>query len=225
MNSIKLFRLLGVNVYANWSILFLFWMVMDFESSYWVVISFFQVLMLLSLILIHEYGHILSARKYGVSCEGINLSFFGGVASIDSTMNELSPQKQMVIVLCGPLTNLVFALSTFFIDVDWLMIINGMVSHTATGGELLLGYFALLNWTMLIFNLFPIYPMDGGRLLKSGLEWAGVKKYEEISKWVSYIVGALVIGLFVWLGMWSGALVVLFLILLSIYESRENGKL
>jgi len=107
---------------------------------------------------LHELGHALAARRYGIGTRDITLYPFGGVASIERMPED--PDQELVIALAGPAVNFVLA---------------------AIGGWLWLGtsspyvmVFVMTNLVMGAFNLIPAYPMDGGRVLRAVLtKWMG----------------------------------------------------
>ena len=90
----------------------------------------------------HELGHALTAKKLGYGSYGINIGFFAGTAQVDSNMH---PRDNIKVVAAGPLVNLALGLLT----------INFGLEH-----------FTYVNLFLFIFNILPVYPMDGGHLLK-----------------------------------------------------------
>lgn len=90
----------------------------------------------------HELGHALTAKKLGYGSYGINIGFFAGTAQVDSNMH---PRDNIKVVAAGPLVNLVL----------FLLTINFGIPE-----------FSSVNLFLFIFNILPVYPMDGGHLLK-----------------------------------------------------------
>ncbi len=124
------------------------------------------VLIVFVCVLLHEFGHSLTALRYGVRTKNIVLLPIGGVASLERMPEE--PRKEFWITLAGPMVNLVIALLAF-----GLIAITGV---TESFSDLFLGATEWTNTLMFIFgmnvflflfNLVPAYPMDGGRLLRS----------------------------------------------------------
>lgn len=124
------------------------------------------VLIVFVCVLLHEFGHSLTALRYGVRTKNIVLLPIGGVASLERMPEE--PRKEFWITLAGPMVNLVIALVAF-----GLIALSGA---TESFTDLLLGATEWTNTLMFIFgmniflflfNLIPAYPMDGGRLLRS----------------------------------------------------------
>lgn len=101
-------------------------------------------------VLLHELGHALVGRLFGIQTRDITLYPFGGIARM--TMGRLAPLPELVVSLAGPAVNMVLAVGA------WLLADLGMPAAR----EL-----ALLNLALGIFNLLPAYPMDGGRVLRA----------------------------------------------------------
>lgn len=102
-------------------------------------------------VVLHELGHALAARRYGIGTAHITLYPFGGVAAIERMPEE--PDQEMVIALAGPAVNFVLAALGGWV---WLGTEHGLV----------LG-FVITNIGMGLFNLLPAFPMDGGRVLRA----------------------------------------------------------
>jgi Zn-dependent protease len=97
-------------------------------------------------------GHSLAARKFGINTHSITLYPFGGIARVAA--KHLSPWEEIVISMAGPLVNLgIVLISAPFLYFDFPPVV----------------YLILLNLVMGIFNLFPAFPMDGGRVLRATL--------------------------------------------------------
>jgi Zn-dependent protease len=107
---------------------------------------------------LHELGHALAARRYGIGTRDITLYPFGGVASIERMPED--PDQELVIALAGPAVNFVLAAIG-----GWLWL--------GTGWEMS-RVFVATNLVMGVFNLIPAFPMDGGRVLRALLaKWMG----------------------------------------------------
>lgn len=102
-------------------------------------------------VVLHELGHAIAARRYGIGTAHITLYPFGGVAAIEDMPEE--PTEELVIALAGPAVN--FALVAVF----------GLV-WSITGGYVLVAMITM-NLAMGLFNLIPAFPMDGGRVLRA----------------------------------------------------------
>lgn len=119
-----------------------------------------MLLFFLSLLL-HELAHALTARHFGVETRSITLFLFGGVAELSD--EPKTAMNEFWIAIAGPLLSL--ALSFFF----WVFAsIGALIFGTGPVVEVL-GYLALVNFVLAIFNLLPAFPLDGGRILRAWL--------------------------------------------------------
>ncbi|MBI5813095.1 MAG: CBS domain-containing protein [Meiothermus silvanus] len=107
-------------------------------------------------VVIHELGHAVTARMYGVETREITLWLLGGVAQLSDMPRTRGAEA--VIAIVGPLVSL--ALSGVF------TLLRGVLPEAA-GWQFLLGYLAFINLSLALFNLLPALPLDGGRVLRS----------------------------------------------------------
>ncbi len=126
-------------------------------------------LALFGCVLLHEFGHVLMAKRFGIRTKDVTLLPIGGVARLESTGN--SPKQELLIALAGPAVNLVIAAFAF----GWWWL--GPAAQSGFNYETLQGSFPLVlmaaNLFLLGFNLLPAFPMDGGRVLRALLSWNG----------------------------------------------------
>lgn len=195
-NNIRLGKVLGTEIFLHWSwfLLLLFWV--DFTSANEIMWDVFTLVTVFGFVLIHEFGHIQAARKYGVDTPKITLSLLGGAAHIDKGMDSLKPKQQLWVVFAGPLTNIILAL--IFIPIVYFAFYNfnfetsGVMARMTNSQEYVITCL-VINISMFIFNMLPIYPMDGGRLLRSTLEHFNVKRAQFISIRVTQVTSILLL--------------------------------
>lgn len=179
----KLFKFKHTNVSIHWSVLF--FAIIFINQSGWILgpALFFS---LIASILVHEFGHIWVASKFGIKCENVVLAFFGGVADIRLN-KETSGSKEIYIALAGPLVSIIVSALSLII-------------YNFTNIQFL-GMVGALNAFLAIFNLLPIYPSDGGRVLRGSLKLiTNYKKATQIACYTSYVFLA---GLLVLAGLYS----------------------
>src|SRR3984893_2801435 len=219
--SVRLGRVAGIEVGVHWSLPIVFvlivWtlagqvfpvMVPDQpQSSYW-LISVLAVLLFYVSLLSHEMGHALIARRLGVGVEGITLWIFGGVARLSGDAATAGAEAR--IAIAGPVVSLALAIVfggiTFALDAGGPPLIEGACAWLAVSDALLL-----------IFNLIPAFPLDGGRIVRAWLWRRSGDRYRATATAarLGRICSFLMIGLGLLALVWQGALTGLWLIFLG----------
>lgn len=126
-------------------------------------------------LILHELGHALVARRVGIPIAGIDLWFFGGLARM--RREPQTPGQELKVAAAGPaltlLVLILFALA-FELAATGAHFTAAMLTHEAAtiGPALaLLGWLALINAVVLVFNLLPAFPLDGGRIARALIWW------------------------------------------------------
>lgn len=172
--SFQLFRLFGISIRLDpsWFIvaILLTWSLAAFffptaypnlaTSSYWWM-GGIAALGLFGSVVLHEIGHSLVAQRYGIGIRSITLFIFGGVAELDD--EPRSPGAEFLVAIAGPLVSVVLALLFFGLT----LLNNTLAGPSSFGG--VFAYLARLNTIVVIFNMIPAFPLDGGRVLRAGL--------------------------------------------------------
>lgn len=197
--TFQIAKLFGIPVLLHWSFAFIIlWVLysgyssgLDSAGTAWLGLL---MLSLFACVVLHEYGHALTARVYGVDTKDIVLLPIGGVARLDSLPDK--PFQEFLIALAGPLVNIAIALllSISFLWTPFSEIENQLVSSGAINATTFIPYLIFLNITLAIFNLLPAFPMDGGRILRSLL---AIKLGRITATKVASIIGQIFAGLFV----------------------------
>jgi len=129
-------------------------------------------------VLVHEFGHALTARRYRVRTIRITLWFLGGVAQFDDLPRQRGAEA--VVAIAGPITSALLA------AVLWLLLRSELLGG---GLAFVAAYLTFTNAALAIFNLLPALPLDGGRVLRSLLAWG---TNERLATRVSAVIGRLV---------------------------------
>ena len=181
--GIRVGRLFGIDIWIHW--LLLLWILYDFFSI-WVRPELgaehfgYQALSTAAtflIILLHEYGHCYAAYRVGGSASAVVLWPLGGLAHCDAPM---TPRAQFWVALGGPLVNVAIAVVLLIVFLTPIVPDNTAIfgSGGANPGYLLSFLLGMFQWNLvlLVFNLLPIHPLDGGRILQTIL-WGRSQSY------------------------------------------------
>ena len=172
--GVPIARIAGIRVSADWSVLvigaLLAWGVAGTVPTsvpgtpVWLawVVGAIAALLLIASLTAHELGHALLARRRGIAVEGIRLWLFGGVAQMSS--DWMTGRTEMLVAAIGPAVTLVLA--GFFVGSSWLLVQVGAPQLVVVVAV----WLAAVNVLLLVFNLIPAFPLDGGRILR-GFLW------------------------------------------------------
>ena len=170
-DSISLGRIAGIRIGINWSWLIVFaliaWSLSErvfpdqnpgLSENTYLAMAIAASLLFFTSLLLHELGHAFEARREGMEIEGITLWLFGGVAKFRGHFPSAGAEFR--IAVAGPLVSL--AIGGLFVLVAWGL----PLPPALDGAAAWLGY---INLVLLVFNLLPALPLDGGRMLRSFL--------------------------------------------------------
>lgn len=162
-NAWNLGTISGIKIRLHWTFLLLpiwiyFSSMMEGQGTSTAVTSVVFVLAIFGCVLLHELGHAFAARQFGIGTRDILLLPIGGVASLERMPRN--PFQELWIAVAGPLVNLVIAVA-LFIGLNFSVI---PISSVVAG---FLMQLAIVNLALVVFNMIPAFPMDGGRVLRS----------------------------------------------------------
>ena len=170
----------------------------------WAVNAVVIWLLVFLCVLLHELGHAFAAKAYGIPTVDITLLPIGGVARMERMPEK--PVQELVVALAGPLVNVAIIILLSAI----LLVTNGF-DMSSLGGGGLLSILLLTNVMMVLFNLIPAFPLDGGRVLRALL--ATRMEYKRATQ-IAATIGQ---GLALALGIWAAFNGHIFIILIAIF--------
>jgi Zn-dependent protease/CBS domain-containing protein len=211
--SFTIARIAGIRIGVNWSWLIVFALIVwTLESAVfpasnpglaratYVSMAVGAAILFFASLLLHELGHALQAKRDGVEIEGITLWMFGGVARFKGMLP--SAGAELRIAVAGPLVSLL--LGGLFVALAAV----GGAGSAVDGVAAWLGY---INLMLLVFNLLPALPLDGGRIfrsllwLRSGDFSRATRIAADVGRGFGYLLIGLGLLLFIVQGAWSGA--------------------
>ena len=213
--SWKLGRFAGIDVYMHATFLLLIgWIAL----SHWLQARSLAatlsgvgfILALFVCVILHEYGHALTARRFGIRTRDITLLPIGGLARLERMPEK--PMQELWVALAGPAVNVVIAVLLF----AWLLLTNGLepLSPLGVAGGSSVERLLVANVFLVLFNLLPAFPMDGGRVLRallaSRMEYTkATQTAASVGQGMAFLFGLvglfvnpflLFIAFFVWIG-------------------------
>ena len=179
-SSIRLATIFGIRIGVNvtWFVvlfLFIYWLNDAFADrlsnsslAFWTAVA--AAFGFFGSILLHELGHALAARREGIEVSGIDLFFFGGVMKMSS--DTRSPGQEFRIAVAGPaVTFLIIVVAALVCTalLGWQGFVDTATldSFSVSAFDLWLSFFVSMNVLLLIFNLIPAFPLDGGRIARA----------------------------------------------------------
>ncbi|MEJ2431793.1 MAG: site-2 protease family protein [Pseudolabrys sp.] len=192
--SLNIGRVAGTIVRIH--ITFLLFLAWIFAASYaasgaataWDTLAF--VVLLFLCVLLHEFGHIFTARAFGVTTPYVTLLPIGGVAQLERIPEE--PYEEFLIAIAGPLVNVVITIVLVFLAGASLN--PGDAALIGSTKVSMIDRLAIVNLFLALFNLIPAFPMDGGRVLRAALatKWGYVRATEisaTVGQFVAFALG------------------------------------
>lgn len=167
--SWKLGSVQGIGIFIHWTFLFLVgWVAVRHVAEGATTTAFLAGLLFIAAVftcvVLHELGHALTARRFGIQTRDITLLPIGGVARLERMPER--PVQELLVAIAGPAVNVGIAGILFVILVALGRAVDEPVA--LVGGHLL-NKLMWVNVSLVLFNLVPAFPMDGGRILRAAL--------------------------------------------------------
>jgi len=212
-SSFRLGRIAGIEFGVNWSWFVVFVLIVwtlasgifpstnpDLSKGTHIAMAIVAAFLFFLSILLHEFGHALEARREGIEIDGITLWLFGGVARFKDAWKTAGAEFRVAIA--GPIVSLVLGV---------VFVLIALIPGLPEAVDAVAAWLGYINLTLLVFNLIPAQPLDGGRVLHSALwrykgdfVWA-TRVAANIGRGFGYLLIAAGIAMFIFQGSFSGA--------------------
>jgi Zn-dependent protease len=186
--SITLFRVRGIRIAVDWSWFFVLFLVIFYLSSFYgdvlgegdtstapFLLAVLSAIGFFGSIVLHELGHAFVAIRNGIGISGIQLWIFGGMAQMDRESDR--PSTEFKVAIAGPAVTLAIVVALLAIGLlaagpDEFRRAALIESDAGVSGALaMVAWLATINLLVLVFNLLPAFPMDGGRIVRAIAWW------------------------------------------------------
>ncbi|MBI3755983.1 MAG: site-2 protease family protein [Deltaproteobacteria bacterium] len=219
--GVKLFRILGIQISLDYTWFIVFGLVAwSLAQGYfpitipglttftYILVGIISAALLFACVLIHELSHSYTSNKLGLDVKEITLFIFGGVAQL--TKEPEDPITELKIAVAGPAASVALA-ATF-----WLLMHLAAAIPAYPVLSAVFGYLAMINMVLVVFNLIPGFPLDGGRILRA-IWWkktGDLQKATQVASQVGKGFAMLLIGfgfLQIFMGNFIGGLWMIFI--------------
>lgn len=199
----------GVPLLVNWT--FLLWSMVLWSFGF---AKGGQILAALTFsLLFHEYAHVMMARILGHQASDVTVFVFGGAARIPS-LADMRPSHEALVAAAGPLSSFVLAFLVYIATLPFGVSVPWILKQAF-----------VLNVGLAIFNTLPLFPMDGGRLLRSALSAKiGHGRSTNIAVWTTTILGGIIVILSAIASYWNLAIILSLVVLMAHGEKAADAK-
>jgi Zn-dependent protease/predicted transcriptional regulator len=218
---LKLGRIAGIQILVHWTFLLLIGWIVFREmqrgsDTVTTLITIGFVMALFLCVVLHELGHSLTARRFGIETRKITLLPIGGVASLERIPED--PKQELLVAVAGPAVNVVIALILYIFTPVRQINPEDLMEGITTWQGFLFSLFTV-NIFLVIFNAIPAFPMDGGRILRSLL---AMRLGRLRATQLAASLGQFIAILFVFVGLFYNPFLVLIGIFVSFGARSEN---
>lgn len=225
-SNLNLGNVYGIKIKVHWTFFFLIlWVVFDeLKRGAKIDSILFNIVFVLAVFLcvvLHELGHALAAKRFGINTKKITLLPIGGMASLDKI--PVSPKQEFLVVIAGPLVNILIAIILSFVisvqDIirlnfsEYLELLNGFTLKN------FLFYLFIVNVGLVIFNFIPAFPMDGGGILRALL---AIKMNRVKATQIASSIGQFIAVLFLLIGLIYNPFIIFIALFIFLGAFSEN---
>lgn len=224
--NLSLGRVFGIKIKIHWTFLFLIlWIIFSEQNrggdTSSILFNLALVLAAFVCILLHELGHALTAKHYGIETKKITLLPIGGMASLERIPE--SPKKELLVTLAGPFMNVIIASILYFIiPVKELMHLNLTETFDMLSSftwQNFLFYLFIVNIGLVVFNFIPAFPMDGGRILRALL---ALKMNRVKATQIASSIGQIIAVIFLFVGLLYNPFLIFIALVIFLGAYGEN---
>lgn len=191
VRGVKLFKILDIQISLDftWFIVFglVAWSLANgyfpltipgLSTSTYIVVGIISAILLFTCVLIHELSHSYTSNKLGLPIREITLFIFGGVAHL--TKEPEDPMTELKIAVAGPASSIILS------GIFWLLMQITNIIHIDPVLPAIFGYLAMINLVLVIFNMIPGFPLDGGRILRA-IWWKKTNNLRKATQVASHV--------------------------------------
>lgn len=221
--SLYLGKYSGIKVFIHWTFsLLLLWIIISnvtagtpWIDTGWTLIF---VLLIFVCVVLHEFGHALTAQRYGIQTRDIILLPIGGLARLERLPED--PKQELKVALAGPLVNVgLFLLLSIVVSLTGFDM--ELLDEVNLNGKSIWLFLASANLFLALFNLLPAFPMDGGRVLRALLS-TGMSRIKATE--ISGGIGQVMAIAFVFFGLFNNPVLVLIGIFIFLGAQAEVNQ-
>jgi len=227
MKSWKIAQISGIGIFVHWSFLILPLLIAGSALSGGsglaaAVQAVLFVFAIFGCVVLHELGHALTARQFGIGTRSITLLPIGGVASLDRMPRK--PLHELAVALAGPAVNVTIA-ALLVLVLQAMGTLGALFNVTAINNSFLI-QLLWANVVLVLFNMLPAFPMDGGRVLRSLLAtFLPHARATNIAAFVGQLMAAVFAAVAIMSQQWMLLLVAMFVFVAGRAEARAARAL
>lgn len=190
--SLRLGRFAGIDVFVHWSWFLVAVYAVQYRAGHYhaFIWNVYEYLALFAIVLMHEFGHSLACKQVGGIAREIVLWPLGGVAYVSPPPR---PAAHLWSLAAGPLVNAVLVPVFYFLE-KWGR--SSGLRFDAPDLFMLIQWVGYINLALLVFNMLPVFPLDGGQILRS-LLWFAIGPAKSL--YVASLIGFLGVAVFAWI--------------------------
>ena len=224
--NLNLGSVFGIKIKVHWTFIFLIIWIIFSElkrggNTDSILFNIALVLAVFACVVMHELGHALTAKYFGIETKKITLLPIGGMASLERIPE--SPKQELLVTLAGPLVNIIIALLLYFIiPVQELMHLNFTETFETLSSfsiQNFLFYLYIINIALVVFNIIPAFPMDGGRILRALL---AIKMNRVKATQIASTIGQFIAVLFLLIGLLYNPFLIFIALVIFLGAYGEN---